>query len=92
LQPLVREESEKKYVQQPREMKRCAYDRSKENEENFELHERTLALCFSSFKLLKKNVYNVSNQKSSRHDVEYSESNGIENETIFLYVFLLSRH
>jgi hypothetical protein len=30
--------------------------------------------------LLKQNFYNVSNQKSSRHDVEYSESNGLENE------------
>jgi hypothetical protein len=33
-----------------------------------------------SFKLLKQNVYNVSNQKSSRHDVEYEESNGLANE------------
>jgi hypothetical protein len=39
-----------------------------------------LPLCFASFKLLKKNVYNVSNQKSSRHDVEYEESNGLANE------------
>jgi hypothetical protein len=37
-------------------------------------------LCFASFKLLKKNVYNVSNQKSSRHDVEYEESNVLSNE------------
>jgi hypothetical protein len=40
-----------------------------------------LPLCFSSFKLLKKNIYNVSNQKSSRHDVEYEESNGLANES-----------
>jgi hypothetical protein len=39
-----------------------------------------LPLCFASFKLLKKNVYNVSNQKSSRHDVEYEESSGLANE------------
>jgi hypothetical protein len=39
-----------------------------------------LPLCFSSFKFLQQNVYNVSNQKSSRHDVEYSESNGLANE------------
>jgi hypothetical protein len=37
-------------------------------------------LCFSSFKLLKQNVYNVSKQKSYRHDVEYEESSGITNE------------
>jgi hypothetical protein len=30
--------------------------------------------------LLKKNVYNVSNQKSSRHDVEYEEISGLANE------------
>jgi hypothetical protein len=30
--------------------------------------------------LLKQNVYNVSNQKSSRHDVEYEESSGLANE------------
>jgi hypothetical protein len=30
--------------------------------------------------LLKKNVNNVSNHKSSRHDVEYEESNGLSNE------------
>jgi hypothetical protein len=30
--------------------------------------------------LLKKNVCNVPNQKSSRHDVEYEESNGLTNE------------
>jgi hypothetical protein len=39
-----------------------------------------LPLCFASFKLLKKNVYNVSNQKSFRHDVEYEESSGLANE------------
>jgi hypothetical protein len=30
--------------------------------------------------LLKKNVYNVSNQKSSRYDVEYPKYNGLANE------------
>jgi hypothetical protein len=29
---------------------------------------------------LKKNVYNVSNQKSSKYDVEYEESSGLANE------------
>jgi hypothetical protein len=65
------------------------YDNSEENEEGFESSERTLPLCFSSFKLLNQNVYNVSNKKSSRHGVEYSEGNGLENKTIFLYVFIL---
>jgi hypothetical protein len=80
LQPLVEDESENECVQPSKEIENCAYDNSEENEEGFESGERTLPLCFSSFKLLKKNVYNVSNQKSSRHDVEYSESNGLENE------------
>jgi hypothetical protein len=35
---------------------------------------------FSSFKTLKQNVYNASNQTSSRHDVEYPGYNGITNE------------
>jgi hypothetical protein len=56
------------------------YDNSEENEEGFESGERTLPLFFSSFKSLTKNVYNVSNQKSSTHDVEYSEYNGLANE------------
>jgi hypothetical protein len=34
-------------------------------------------LCFSSFELLKQNVYNVSNQKASRNDVEYEERSGL---------------
>jgi hypothetical protein len=80
LQPLVEEESENECVQPSKEIENCAYDNSEENEEGFESGERTLPLCFSSFKLLKQNVYNVSNRKSSRHDVEYSESNGLENE------------
>jgi hypothetical protein len=39
-----------------------------------------LPLCFSSFKTVKQKVYNVSNQKSFRHDVKYSGYNGITNE------------
>jgi hypothetical protein len=58
-------------IQQSKEIEKCAYDNSEENEESLESGERTLSLCFSSFKLLKKNVYNVSNQKSSMNDVEY---------------------
>ena len=56
------------------------YENNEENEESFELGERTLPLCFASFKLLKKNVYNVSYQKSYRHDVEYEENSGLANE------------
>jgi hypothetical protein len=67
--------------QQPKEIGECAYDNSEENEESFELEERNLPLCFASFKLLKKNIYNVSNQKSSRHGVEYEERNGLANES-----------
>jgi hypothetical protein len=37
-------------------------------------------LCFSSFKLLKQNVYNVSNQKASRHGIGDEERNGLTNE------------
>jgi hypothetical protein len=63
--------SENDCFQQSKEIDKCAYDNSEENKESFESGERTLPLCFSSFKLMKKNVYNVSNYKSSRHDVEY---------------------
>jgi alpha-N-acetylglucosamine transferase len=62
-------------------MERCVYDRSKENEEYFDLGERTLPLCFSSFKLLKQNLYNVPYQKSSRYDVEYPKYNGLANKS-----------
>jgi hypothetical protein len=65
-QPLVKEEYEKRYVQQPRGMKKCAG-----NEEDFESWETTLPLCFYSFKLLKKDVNNVPYQEPSRYDVEY---------------------
>jgi hypothetical protein len=75
-----RNDSENECVQQSKEIEKCAYDSNEENEEGFESGERTLPLCFASFKLLKQNVYNVSNQKSSRHDVEYEESSGFANE------------
>jgi hypothetical protein len=77
---LVENEVEDECVQQSKERGKCACESSKENEEDFESGGRTLRLCFSSFKLLKKNVYNVSNQKSSRHDVDYEESGGLANE------------
>jgi hypothetical protein len=80
LHPWVKEESERECVQQPKEMEICAHDRSKANKEYFESGEGTLPLCFSSFKTLKKNVYNVSNQTSSRHDVEYPGYDGLINE------------
>jgi hypothetical protein len=79
LQPLVKDESENQYVHQSKEIEKCAYDSSEENG-GFESGERTLPLCFSSFELLKKSIYNVSNQKSSRHNVEYEESSGLANE------------
>jgi hypothetical protein len=80
LQPLVENEAEDECVQQSKESGKCAYDSSKENEEYFESGGRTLPLCFTSFKLLKQNVYNVLDQKPSRHDVESKESNGLVNE------------
>jgi hypothetical protein len=39
-----------------------------------------LPLCFSSFKTLKKNVYNVLNHKPSRQDVGYLGCSGMTNE------------
>jgi hypothetical protein len=80
LQPLVIEKSEKKCVQQPREMEKCPCDRCKENEDDFESGERTFPLCFSSFKLLKQDVNNVPDHKSSRYNVEYPKYNGPANE------------
>jgi hypothetical protein len=59
LQPLVEDEYENEYVQQSKEIEKCTYDNNEENEEGFESGERTWSLCFISFKLLKKNVYNV---------------------------------
>jgi hypothetical protein len=87
LQPLVKDESENECVQQSKEIEKCAYDSNEENEEGFESSERTLPLCFSSFKLLKQNVYNVSNQKSSMHDVEYEERGRLANENYILLCF-----
>ena len=79
--------SENDCVQQSKEIEKCAYDNSEENEESFESGERTLPLCFSSFKLLKQNVCNVRNHKSSRHDVEYEESKGLANENCLPFCF-----
>jgi hypothetical protein len=47
-----------------------------------------LPLCFSLFKMPKQNVYNVSNQTSFRHDVEYPRYNGITNEKCLPLCFL----
>jgi hypothetical protein len=79
LQPLVEDKSENEHVQQSKEIEKSSYDNSEENEGSFESGERTLPLCFASFKLLKKNVY-VSNQKSFKYDVEYEERNRLTNE------------
>jgi hypothetical protein len=77
---LVKKKSENKCVQQPREMERCSYERSKENKEDFESGERTFPLCFSSFKLLKQDVNNVPDQNTFRYDVEYPNYGGLANE------------
>jgi hypothetical protein len=60
LQPLVKDEYEKQCVQKSKEIEKCGHDSSEENEEGFESGERTLPLCIASIKLLKKNIYNVS--------------------------------
>jgi hypothetical protein len=59
LQPLVEDEPKNECVQQSKEIENCAYDNSGENEKGFESGEGTMPLCFSSFKTLKKNFYNV---------------------------------
>jgi hypothetical protein len=84
LQSLVEDESENECVQKSKEIEKCAYDSSEENEEGFESSERTFPLSFVSFELPKKNV---SNQKSSRHDVEYGGSSGLTNENCLLLCF-----
>jgi hypothetical protein len=75
LQPWVEDKSENECVRQSK-----GIDNSEENEGGFESGKRTLPLCFASLNLLKQNVYNVSNQKASKHNVEYEESNGLTNE------------
>jgi hypothetical protein len=87
LQPLVEDESENECVQKYKEIEKCAYDSSEKNEEGFESRERIVRLCFSSFELLKQNVYNVSNLKSSKHNVEYEESSGLANENFLPLCF-----
>ena len=57
-----------------------SYDNSEENQESFESGEGILPLCFASFQLLKHNVYNISNQQSSKHDIEHEENNELANE------------
>jgi hypothetical protein len=87
LHPLFEDEPGNGCVQQSKEIENCAYDNNEENGQGFEIGERTLPLCFSSFKSLNKNVYNVSNHKSSRHDVEYSEHNVLTNENHLPFCF-----
>jgi hypothetical protein len=68
VQSLIEDKAENEHVQQSKEMEKCTYDDTGENEEDFESGNRTLPLCFPSFKLLKQN--SVSNQKVSEHEVE----------------------
>jgi hypothetical protein len=39
-----------------------------------------LPLCFASFKALKHSVKNVPDQKSSRYDIKFEESNRLSNK------------
>jgi hypothetical protein len=88
-QAVALSKSENDCFQLSKEIDKCAYDNNEENEESFESGERTLPLCFASFKLLKQNVYNVSNHKSSKHDVEYEKSSELGNES-YLRLFFSS--
>jgi hypothetical protein len=88
LQPLVENEAENECIQQSKEIEKCAYDNSEENEEGFESGERTLPLCFASFKLLKKNVYNVSNKNPPGMRLNMKKEVDLQMKTIFHYVFL----
>jgi hypothetical protein len=80
LQPLVKDESENECVQQSKEMEKCACGRNEGNEEMSKSEVRTLPLCFASFKVLKQNVNNVSDQKPSRYDVKFEERSICANE------------
>jgi hypothetical protein len=75
VQSLIEDKAEIEHVQQSKEMEKCTYDDTGENEEGFESGNRTLPLCFSSFELLKQS--SVSNQKISKHEVESEESSGL---------------
>jgi hypothetical protein len=88
LQPLVKDESKNKCVQQSKKNEKYAYDSSKENEKYFESGGRTLPLCFSSFKLLKKNVYNVSDQNPPVMMSNLKKAMDLQMKTISHYVFL----
>jgi hypothetical protein len=77
IQSLVEDKDESEHVQKFKEMERCTYDDNGKNEEGFESGNKTLPLCFPSFKLLKQNVCNISNQKTSKHGVESEENNGL---------------
>jgi hypothetical protein len=90
LQPLVKEKPEGKCARQSKRIEEHAYESNEENEEGLETGERTLPLCFTSFKLLKQNVYNVSNEKSSSHDIESEERKEFANVNhlpLFFYSF-----
>jgi hypothetical protein len=53
VQSLIKDNAESEHVQKSKEMEKCTYDDTGENEEGFESSNKTLPLCFSSFELLK---------------------------------------
>jgi hypothetical protein len=63
-----------------KEMEKCACDKNEGNEEISKSEVRTLPLCFASFKVLKRNVNNVSDKKPSKYDVKFEESSRLANE------------
>ena len=67
---MVKDKAKGEHVQKPKEKEKCTYDDIGKDEEGFASGNKTLPLCFPSFELLKRNVCNVSNQKTSKNDVE----------------------
>jgi hypothetical protein len=80
LQLSVESESENKYVQKFKDMEKGAYD----NEEMLKSQIGTFPLCFSSFKVLKHSVNNVSDKKPSRYDIKFEESSRLANKECLL--------
>jgi len=59
IQSLFEDKAESEHVQQSKEMEKCTYDNTGENEEGFESGNITLPLCFPSFEQLKQNLCSI---------------------------------
>jgi hypothetical protein len=82
---LVGNELESECVQQYKESENCEYENNEENEEGFESGERTLPLCFSSFKSLSKSFL-IRNPLGMMLNIQNTV--GLQMKTTFPYVFL----